>query len=124
SSPALSKFQFSSGMQPFGQLLQSFDDARPRTINQVGSDPDYSIRPDGGSRGEITPQLGFLDELGAVARRGDDYFRRARDDRLPGKWGVCGRLVAEKGFPPRYVDQVVDKRIAARRDQRPGLQDV
>ena len=56
-------------MQPFGQLLQSFDDARPRTINQVGSDPDYSIRPDGGSRGEIAPQIGLPDQLGAVDAR-------------------------------------------------------
>src|SRR5262245_17731868 len=124
SSPALSKFQPSSGMQSFGQLFQSFDDARPRTINQVGSDPDYSIGLDGGSRGEVAPQVGFLDELGAVARRGDDYLRRARDDGLAGKLRVIGRLVAGDGFSARDVDQVVDKRIAARRDQRAGLQDV
>src|SRR5215468_7677947 len=124
SSPALSKFQPSSGMQPFGQLLQSFDDARPRTINQVGSDPDYSIRPDSESHGEIAPQVGFLDELGAVARRGDDYLRRARNDGLAGKLRVIGRLVAGDGFAARDVDQVVDERIPARRDQRADLQHV
>src|SRR5262245_27985207 len=124
SSPALSKFQPSSGMQPFGQLLHSFDDARPRTINQVGSDPDYSIRPDGGSRGEIAPQVGFLDELHAVARRGDDNLWRARNDGLAGKLRVIGRLVAGNGFAARDVDQVVDKRITTRSDQRAGLQDV
>src|SRR5262245_25712808 len=104
------------GMQSFGQLLQPFDDARPGAINQVGGDPDYSIRPDGGSRSEIAPQVGFLDELGAVARRGDYYLRRARDDGLAGKLRVLGRLVAGNGFAPRHVDQVIDKRIAARRD--------
>src|SRR5215471_17741447 len=90
SSPALSKFQPSSGMQTFGQLLQSFDDARPRTINHVGRDPDYPIRPDGGRRAEIAPQVGLLDQLGAVDRRGDDYLRRARDDGLAGKLRVIG----------------------------------
>src|SRR5262245_45535617 len=94
------------GMQPFGQLLQSFDDARTRTINQVGSDPDYSIRPDGGRRGEIAPQIGLLDQLGAVDSRSDDYLRRARDDGLAGKLRIIGRLVAGDGLAARDVDQV------------------
>jgi hypothetical protein len=53
-------------MQAFSQLLQPFDDARPRTINQIGVDPDDTIRSDRRRRGEIAPQIGLLNQFAAV----------------------------------------------------------